>query len=470
MLFLIPVTCVLGMTADDLYSRATQKYLTGDLEGAESDLVRVLDLEPKHDKALELLRVVRKEMGKTPTPKPAPVVEPKPKPAPKLKPIQILPPVPEIKPIPKAIMPKIEKQTKVGPQELPPPRFTPQAIPVITEKAEGELEKKLEFWRMVSGGLGSLLFLMIIYLNYRYFRTFHSLQICIECKSANPGKAEFCMICGARLKPWGGVTSSQKKWYSKFGWRRNPFTLDIFPELFTGYGAQVDVIFEKIYQRSGHILVLGNKGVGKTILLKWLTETLKKKFMTVYLPRPAAEFDDLLEFVASNLKIKKRRGRKLTIYDLEAKASKEKKGILLFLDEAHEFSVEFERNLRSMGDLNGVNLILAGLLEARDKIKHDSPPFYDRIVQEIVLEHLTLGESRELMKKRIESVGGKDLRPFTEAAVEKIFKMSMGIPRMLLKVCDWVITDAIHNNLDVIGESPSGSYEAELMDIEEEKK
>ena len=64
------------------------------------------------------------------------------------------------------------------------------------------------------------------------------------------------------------------------------------PDLFTGYQTQVEAILEKIHSRAGHILVYGNKGVGKTTLLKWLTEKLKDEFMTIYIPRPTENFEE----------------------------------------------------------------------------------------------------------------------------------------------------------------------------------
>lgn len=52
-----------AQSADELYNRAAQKYITGDLVGAESDLGRVLQLNPQHDKARQLLAEIRKELG-----------------------------------------------------------------------------------------------------------------------------------------------------------------------------------------------------------------------------------------------------------------------------------------------------------------------------------------------------------------------------------------------------------------------
>ena len=135
----------------------------------------------------------------------------------------------------------------------------------------------------------------------------------------------------------------------------------------------------------------------------------------------------------------------------EELVKKAKKPVVILLDEAHEFTAEIEQHMRSLGDIQGVNYILGGLPETREKIKKDSPPFFDRIVLEVYIDHLSMADTKEMIRKRIEDAGGQGIKPFTDTSIENVYKMSKGRPRMILKVCDWVTTDAIRNNLDVIG-------------------
>jgi type II secretory pathway predicted ATPase ExeA len=456
MLALAMALPVLAQTSDEYYNKAVNKYFLGDNSGAIRDLNEALRLDPANVKARDLLQEVRKESG-APAPVAAPAAVPAPAPAQtERQDIEEL-----TRAIKKAIevTPERQKEPAKEKAKAAPGSFyvyKPSAVPVL----------RLSGWdaAWIITALLTLLYVALRY-TYAYIQLViekRSIQVCTECHYANNRQAEFCTKCGSRLKPWVGITGNQRKWYAKFNWQKNPFTLDIMPKLFTGYQTEVNTLFDKIYAKTGHILVMGNKGVGKTTLLKWLAETLGKEFHTVYIPRPTDNFDDLLNYLAQSLKIKKGRGEKISIYDMEELVSKTSKNILLLLDEAHEFGPEFERSLRTLGDLNGVTFILGGLMETRDKIKRDSPPFFDRIIQEVVLHHLTLEETSELIRKRIEEAGGSGFGPFTADSIENIFKMTNGVPRLILKVCDWVITEAIHNNLETIEVSHTATFPQEV--------
>ncbi|MFH1347624.1 MAG: AAA family ATPase [Candidatus Margulisiibacteriota bacterium] len=443
LLLFVAASFVFAQSADELYSRAAQKYITGDLVGAESDLVRVLQLNSEHDKARQLLIEIRKELGR---PQPVTPTTIAPKPAPRPTPaISPRPPVSRPKPAPR-IAPKIPPK-KAAPGIAPPPLPSPPDYVSM----EGTINQ------IILLIIAVIIFVLIIAVRGGYFVIRDAIarsrmQVCPDCKTVNPESAEFCQTCGIRLKAMSGITMGQKKWFKKVGWKRNPFTLDVIPGLFTGYASQVGAIMEKASTHSGHILVYGDKGVGKTTLLRWLTQNMKADNHTIYVARPPIKFDDLLNLIVSELKAGGfGRKKQYSLYEIEGLVKKQKKPVIIMLDEAHEFTAEIEQQMRSLGDIQGLNFILGGLPETREKIKKDSPPFFDRIVLESYIDHLNYEETKEMIIKRIEDVGGEGIKPFTEDAINNIFKMSKGRPRMILKVCDWIMTDAIRNNSDVIG-------------------
>ena len=473
----------LAVTADDHYNSAAKKYVLEDLRGAEADLLKALQLDPEHEKARDLMQEVRKELGKaaprpvtTTVPAPTTTVAPRPAPRPVAPPPTISPKVQKASQLFSfgeesfkkgdyrtaeryfkevlELMPGHKRSTDYL-EEIRKKLVSPEQLkfvqPTAVSKAPA-VEKTLRELVLLLVGAALVAVYVIIRLTYSVIRKTMAdrrQQTCPDCKLKNPEEAEFCQRCGTRLKAWTVISGTKKKWFSKFGWKQNPFTLDVIPALFTGYSAQLESILDKLSTRSGHILVYGDKGVGKTTLLRWLAANLKKDNHAIYIARPPINFDDLMRYVVADLKGNSK--KKYSLYELEELVKKAKKPVVVLIDEAHEVQAEIEQQMRSLGDIERVNLVLAGLPETRDKIKRDSPPLFDRIVLECYIDHLSLEETRDLIKKRIEAAGGKDVKPFTNDAIENVFKMSKGRPRMILKVCDWVVADAIKNNLEEIG-------------------
>jgi type II secretory pathway predicted ATPase ExeA len=429
-----------ALTANDYFDQATTKYLLGNPQGALSDLSKALELDPTHAGARQLYSTIQAEIGVK-----QPPVEPTP--PPKETP---QPPTPAtitektiIKFIERPITAPRPSRSTTAPSPTPEKPVTSQK----TAEIIGSIAIYVFYLLLMLGGTA-----LVVYLGYLIYKLKpHTLLvtgrrsklICPICKAENPPTAEFCFRCGAKMKVWANVSDKQKNWYKQHHWKKNPFTLNALPELFTGHADQVKWIIEKIHAKSGHVLVMGPIGIGKTTLLKWLEMHLQDGAHALYISRPPKQFGDLLKLIADHLKLKIKKGQELTIYNIGDQIKKTKRGLILLLDEAHEFDQEIERQLRTLGDLDEINFIIAGLPETAEKFKKEFPPIYDRIVAEVILKELTLDETRELIKKRIADAGGHEMEPFSDAAIERIYELSKGIPRATLKTCDWAVTEAI---------------------------
>jgi type II secretory pathway predicted ATPase ExeA len=500
--FLILVLPVLALTTDEYYERATNKYLLGDFSGAAADLDEVLKIDPSYQKAIDLQKEVVRELGKT-----QPAAETTTTLAPVTPLIPVPPPAyvpaPQLKKfVPRRIVDEahrlfLEGQRYYGEGDyLQARKYFQQVLELLPghEESTGYFkkiifeagvsavsqvsaealakEKKVEstkryefYFAMVSTLIALLLGLILLLalfffarLMFFWWRSIHT--YCDECGTRNSHDAEFCKKCGNRLK-FTELTNEEKEWFSRFNWIKNPFTLNVIPETFAGHQPEISVIIEKLNKMSGHILIIGGLGTGKTTLLQWLEKYLKNKFETIYIMRPASRPDELIDLVSATITKKTTHTHKYTVYEFQELCKKYKRNILLLLDEAHEFNEEFEQFLRTLGDLPNIYLVMAGLPQAREKLKRDLPALFDRIVESVLLGALSFDETKEMIQKRITNAGGIGLGPFTLPAVKKIYEMSFGIPRGILKICDWVISRAVVSKKSTIDVTDIAAYEVE---------
>ena len=244
--------------------------------------------------------------------------------------------------------------------------------------------------------------------------------------------------------------------FSKFNWNSNPFSFQITPQTFTGYEKEVSVLLTGLRTGTKFSLVSGPTGSGKTALLKYLTTKFSSGEHIIYLPKPPKDPKDLVEIFQTNLKKtawEKLRKSKLNLYNLTEYANKKLKNkkCILFIDEAHEASMETLEWMRSLADqINNLSVVFAGLPILDNLLKERLESFGKRVSLKFELNHLNKSETTELIKKRIQSVGGVDISPFTMDSIKYIHEKSGGMPRDILKLCDETIKNAIEKNTSLI--------------------
>lgn len=299
-------------------------------------------------------------------------------------------------------------------------------------------------------------------------------NVCRNCLSENPPGAEFCSRCGRYLaaSKVQGILEDHKKWFNALGWTSNPFTLDVIPSLFTGYKTEISTILEKLSLKSGNILVLGDSGVGKTTLLRWLTLNLPPRFFPLYIhrmPKEYAQIFDLIRFSLTQDRTSSPSGTGLSQVEAVINQNLKDRILVVMIDEAHDLDEDACKNLLSLGDIQNVIIILAGMPQLKDVIMNDAPLFYNRFTEKIVLDHLSLDDTKNLIIKRIANVGGRGFEPFTDGALQKIYEHSKGHPRTIIKICDRLVSKALNSNASVIDEDMVDSV-CNAMSLDDERE
>ena len=251
------------------------------------------------------------------------------------------------------------------------------------------------------------------------------------------------------------------EYFSKFNWSSNPFTLSIKPELMVGYSQQTDSLLSHIQNDHKFALLIGPTGSGKTTLLLWLKAQLMayKKFFPCYVSKPPKKPENLIllmKFIFGFNLLDKIRHKNLSFYDIQKFIFRKlrKRHLVLLIDEAHEFSISGLEWIRTIVDsIPNFCVILAGLPVFENKLETKLPTLWMRITTKAYLNSLSISETESLISKRIESAGGKGIIPFNSEAINKIFELSGGFPREIIKNCDKLICEAAKKNIITINQN-----------------
>jgi len=241
-----------------------------------------------------------------------------------------------------------------------------------------------------------------------------------------------------------------------WGWSANPFTLKIEPKLFVGYEEQVKALLKHVEDRHKIALLVGPTGAGKTHALKWLDGCLGNNTARMYLAKPPQKSEDFVRIFVDHFGtslLARLLGREPSLYTLAGWVNGRLKGspFLLLVDEAHETNKDVLEWLRVLVDqIDSVSLVMAGLPNLEQKVRDELPTLDQRITSRVTLTALTKDDTRLLMQKRIEAVGGAGIKPFTDGALDMIYQRTGGFPREVLKMCDRLVGEASEENWEVI--------------------
>jgi general secretion pathway protein A len=243
-----------------------------------------------------------------------------------------------------------------------------------------------------------------------------------------------------------------------FGWKSNPFTFRIIPDLFVGYEKETKRIISGLNNGDKFSLLMGPTGSGKTTLLRHLKDMFPGYKYTFYLPKPPKDPGDWMMVFGRFIKpgffrSLVSRGSDVNIYNLSDRINDRLGGerFLLFVDECHEASIESLEWLRALVDnIDNLSIIIAGLPVFENMLKSNLETFNRRISTKTELGNLTRAETRELVKRRVESAGGDDIKPFTSRTIEYIYERTGGFPREIIRICNELSQKALDSNISTI--------------------
>ncbi len=128
-----------------------------------------------------------------------------------------------------------------------------------------------------------------------------------------------------------------------------------------------------------------------------------------------------------------------------------KPDLVLLCDEIHEAPLHVLEWLRVLSDqCDNLTLVFSGLPVFETKLMQKLETLRKRVACKIELFSLSKEDTIELVKKRIESAGGRGTEPFSKEALESVFEQSAGFPREVLRISDNMINRAATLNTEII--------------------
>ncbi len=244
---------------------------------------------------------------------------------------------------------------------------------------------------------------------------------------------------------------------SGHGWKENPFSLRILPQLFVGYATELADLARAIQNSEKITMLIGPTGAGKTTLLRKLIETTGETHVVLYVTKPPQDPEDFVHIFKEKLKpslFDRVLSRdRITLYELPSYVNRKLKNrrAVLLIDECHEAPVHVLEWLRTISDqVDSLSVIMAGLPVLETTLEQNLETLLNRVTGHVELTSLSRVEVEELVRKRIEFAGGSGAGPFSSEALDVIYQKTGGFPRNVLKMCDDLIRSGAERGVQTI--------------------
>lgn len=225
---------------------------------------------------------------------------------------------------------------------------------------------------------------------------------------------------------------------------------------------------------SGPGLILGPSGTGKSCLIRYFASEHTELRPFVHLVFPALECDELLRMIQSELTdgpVTSATGTDAVLRDIRSDLRRHTsfgRRPLLFFDDAHLLSDDalqyVVQPLLNLAE-SDANLKMSVLLAAQPAFGSRLRRFgqiAERVSVTTPLSGFSASETRDYVKNSLSSSGSSDAI-FSDAALQRLFEVTSGIPRRINRLCDMALLVGYADQLTEITATQIDSVAGELL-------
>ena len=234
---------------------------------------------------------------------------------------------------------------------------------------------------------------------------------------------------------------------------RNPFDLTPDPTLFVPtrrHNEALAALYYGVRRHKGFVVVTGEVGTGKTLLLRCLLRLLKesKEIAYAYMFNSRLSPTEFLQYILADFGLptagKNKSELLLELGQFLITRGSHKQTTVLIIDEAHHLSAEILEEVRLLSNLETTDdkllqIVLVGQPELDEKL--DSVglrQLKQRIALRAHLGALDAEETSGYIKQRLQ-IAGADAAAnplFPAEAIAAVYRHSRGFPRLINTICE----------------------------------
>ncbi|MCI0621740.1 MAG: AAA family ATPase [Acidobacteria bacterium] len=232
--------------------------------------------------------------------------------------------------------------------------------------------------------------------------------------------------------------------------KEKPFNLSPDPRFIYFTERHCEALANLVYgirERKGFLVLSGEVGTGKTTLVNALLDTLDRTgILSAFVFNPILTSAEFFEYLMADLNLKADVRSKsqvlIKLNSLLLERYRTGQITVLIVDEAQNLSPEILEEIRLLTNLETateklLQIVLVGQPEL--SLKLNSPELRQlkqRISLRCTLDPLTLSETREYIRTRMEIAGVPNQQIFSDSTITEVFRCSGGIPRLVNTICD----------------------------------